>query len=134
MDGLQIGDVHYVSMDESNGITPKDGYATRNKFFIILGFDGRGNAVGGVVINSRVNSRMGYLFTDYLMPISTEQCPCLAHNSFVNCTKIKSIEVIKLNQDTYQCSLEDELVQTIKRTLIESPTTNHARNREFGLE
>lgn len=134
MNDLQVGDVHFVPMSEENGITPKDGHTSRNKFFIILGFDGRGNAIGGVVINSKVNSRMGYLFTDYLMPISTEQCPCLRHNSFVNCTKIKSIKVDVLNQHTYRCSLDEEFVQIIKDTLLESPTTNHALNKEFGLE
>lgn len=55
---LNIGDVHYVEMDESNGITPRDGYNTRRKYFIILGFDNRGNAIGGVVINSKINTRM----------------------------------------------------------------------------
>lgn len=95
---LNIGDVHYVEMDESNGITPRDGYNTRRKYFIILGFDNRGNAIGGVVINSKINTRMGYLFTDYLMPISVSQCSCLRHNSFVNCTKLKTVRIDALNE------------------------------------
>lgn len=131
---LNIGDVHYVEMDESNGITPRDGYNTRRKYFIILGFDNRGNAIGGVVINSKINTRMGYLFTDYLMPISVSQRSCLRHNSFVNCTKLKTVRIDALNEHTYQCSLEEELVSTIKATLLNSPTTNHALNRNFGLE
>lgn len=131
---LNIGDVHYVEMDESNGITPRDGYNTRRKYFIILGFDNRGNAIGGVVINSKINTRMGYLFTDYLMPISVSQCSCLRHNSFVNCTKLKTVRIDALNEHTYQCSLKEELVSTIKDTLLNSPTTNHALNRTFGLE
>lgn len=130
---LHIGDVHYVGLNESNGVTPKDGYSTRNKFFIILGFDNRGNAIGGVVINSKVNNKFSCFFTDYLMPISIEQCPCLSHNSFVNCTTLKTAPIELLTRRTYRCSITTELVDMIKGTLIESPTANRKLLKDFGL-
>ena len=36
---INIGDVHLLNLDQNNGITPKSGDTTRNKFFIVLGFD-----------------------------------------------------------------------------------------------
>ena len=54
-DNLNVGDVHLLNLDQKNGITPKAGDATRNKFFIILGFDNEGNVIGGLVINSNIN-------------------------------------------------------------------------------
>ena len=45
-------------MGKANGITPQGDYETRRKFFIVLGFDDEGNVYGGVVVNSRLNSRL----------------------------------------------------------------------------
>lgn len=36
---INVGDVYLLNLDPSNGITPKNDDATRNKFFIVLGFD-----------------------------------------------------------------------------------------------
>ena len=49
---INIGDVHLLRLDQTNGITPKNDDTTRNKFFIVLGFDNEGNVIGGLVINS----------------------------------------------------------------------------------
>ena len=35
---IHVGDVHFLNLDTTNGITPKNGDASRNKFFIVLGF------------------------------------------------------------------------------------------------
>ena len=34
---IKIGDVHMLVLDKSNGITPKDGKETRDKFFYRTG-------------------------------------------------------------------------------------------------
>ena len=36
---INVGDVYLLNLDPSNGITPKNDDASRNKFFIVLGFD-----------------------------------------------------------------------------------------------
>ena len=36
---INVGDVYLLNLAPSNGITPKNDDATRNKFFIVLGFD-----------------------------------------------------------------------------------------------
>ena len=38
---VSVGDVFLIEMDENDGITPKDGDGSRNKYFVVLGFDGR---------------------------------------------------------------------------------------------
>ena len=83
-----IGDVHLPISTELIGITPKNGDATRNKFFIVLGFDNEGNVIGGLVINSKINYNLPSTVTDYQLPITVKQCSFLQHNSFVNCSKI----------------------------------------------
>ncbi|MDE6688963.1 MAG: hypothetical protein K2J86_03635 [Prevotella sp.] len=81
-DNIKIGDVHMLVLDKSNGITSKDGEETRDKFFIVLGFDKDGNVIGGLVINSNINYKLPSSVTDYQLPVSVQQCPFLKHNSF----------------------------------------------------
>ena len=76
-DNLNIGDVHLLNLDQNNGITPKAGDNTRNKFFIILGFDTDGNVIGGLVINSNINYNLPTSVTDYQLPVTVEQAPFL---------------------------------------------------------
>lgn len=38
-DSIKIGNVYRIKMDERNGIKPKAGDSSRNKFFIVIGFD-----------------------------------------------------------------------------------------------
>lgn len=78
---INIGDVHLLNLDRTNGITPKNGDATRNKFFIVLGFDNEDNVIGGLVINSKINYNLPSTVTDYQLPITVKQCPFLQHNS-----------------------------------------------------
>ena len=48
---IKVGNVYLISLDQQSGITPKNGDLTRDKFFIVLGFDNEGNVIGGLVIN-----------------------------------------------------------------------------------
>lgn len=99
---INVGDVYLLNLDPTNGITPKNNDATRNKFFIVLGFDDEGNVIGGLVINSKINYNLPPTVTDYQLPISVEQCPFLQHNSFVNCSKNYCCQKDKVQQGNLQ--------------------------------
>lgn len=130
---INVGDVHFVTLDETNGITPKEG-TTRNKFFIVLGFDQKGNVIGGLVINSNINHNLPTTITDYLLPVTVEQCPFLQHNSFVNCSRLITANRDRFNSSTYRGSIEDkELMSTIVETVKESPTVNRKRLKDFNI-
>ena len=130
---VSVGDVFLVEMDESDGITPKDGDTSRNKFFIVLGFDSLGNAYGGVVINSRVNQRMEQIVQDYQMPISCTKYPFLKHDSFVNCIRLKTVPLAKLTAGRFKGVVESEDVTLITETVKTSPRERAARLRRFGI-
>ncbi len=49
---MNIGDIVYQCMDEKDGLTLKDGYTTRKKYFVIVGKNSKGDAVGLCLINS----------------------------------------------------------------------------------
>ncbi|MGN0047384.1 MAG: hypothetical protein ACI37U_00600 [Bacteroides sp.] len=131
---INIGDVHLLNLDQTNGITPKNGDAVRNKFFIVLGFDNEGNVIGGLVINSKINYNLPPIVTDYQLPITVKQCPFLQHNSFVNCSKIIIAKRTKFSKDTYRGEISDaELMKLITDTVKESPTVSRKQLKDFGI-
>ena len=131
---IHVGDVHFLNLDTTNGITPKNGDASRNKFFIVLGFDNEGNVIGGLVINSKINYNLPSSVTDYQLPISVKQCPFLQHDSFVNCAKIIVAKKTKFNKDTYRGAISDsEMMDLIVNAVKESPTINKKQLENFGI-
>lgn len=131
---INIGDVHLLNLDQNNGITPKSGDTTRNKFFVVLGFDNEGNVIGGLVINSKINYKLPPSVTDYQLPVSVEQFPFLEHNSFINCSKIIVAKRSKFNKTTYRGEISDtEMMELIINTIKESPTVNKMQLKEFGI-
>ena len=133
-DSVKIGDVHLLSLDASNGITPKNGDTARNKFFIVLGFDKDGNVIGGVVINSNINYNLPSVVTDYQLPVKVQQCPFLRYNSFVNCSRFVTAKKTKFTRRTYRGTISDtELLELITNTLKESPTVSPRILRKFGI-
>ena len=133
-DNIKIGNVYLLNLNENNGITPKDGDSTRNKFFIVLGFDNDGNVIGGLVINSNINNKLPSTITDYQLPITVEQCPFLNHNSFINCSKIIIANRTKITMQSYRGEISDpELMKLIFDTVKESPTINQKQLETFGI-
>lgn len=130
---IRIGDVYSIQMNESNGITPKDGYQTRRKFFVVLGFDSEGYVYGGVVINSHVNYNLPDSIIDYQMPIKASKYPFLRYDSFVNCSKLKVAAVKALVNSKLLGSIEDEDLNLIIGTVCESPNESKIQLRRFGL-
>lgn len=133
-DNIKIGNVYLLNLNENNGITPKDGDSTRNKFFIVLGFDNDGNVIGGLVINSNINNKLPSTITDYQLPITVEQCPFLNHNSFINCSKIIIANRTKITTQSYRGEISDsKLMELIFNTVKESPTVNRKQLETFGI-
>ena len=85
---VQLGDVYKIELSKADGIIPKNGYNTRYKFFVVLGFDEQGNIYGGILFNSKINQNLPTLIKEYHMPILAKDYPFLTHDSFLNCTKI----------------------------------------------
>lgn len=133
-DNIKVGNVYLISLDQQSGITPKNGDLTRDKFFIVLGFDNEGNVIGGLVINSKINYNLPSSVTDYQLPIKVEQCPFLKYNSFVNCSKIIVANKAKFTKNTYRGEISDpEFIDLLINTVKESPTVNTKLLKRFGL-
>ena len=133
-DKLAQNNIKVGNVDQQSGITPKNGDLTRDKFFIVLGFDNEGNVIGGLVINSKINYNLPSSVTDYQLPIKVEQCPFLKYNSFVNCSKIIVANKAKFTKNTYRGEISDpEFIDLLINTVKESPTVNTKLLKRFGL-
>lgn len=74
---IKIGDVYEITMTEVNGIKPKRGDKSRDKYFVVLGFDSNGIAYGGVIINSQINK----IFRGILKCITCQSDSLNTHSS-----------------------------------------------------
>lgn len=52
------GDVYRMRLDKREEIQGKDGADSRNKFFVVIGHDTEGNALGFFVIDTQINKSL----------------------------------------------------------------------------
>lgn len=130
---IKVGDVFRIKMNQKNGIIPKKGDESRNKFFIVLGFDSEGNIYGGVIINSNINQHIPQAIKDWQMPIKCSKYAFLEHDSFVDCSKLKCASADKFSTWKYLGSVESEDVEIILGTIKESPNETQEHLAMFGL-
>lgn len=130
---VNVGDVFLIELNRSDGIIPKEGFDTRNKFFIVLGFDNEGNVYGGVIINSRINQNMTQLVKDYHMPIKCSKYSFLKYDSFIDCLLLKTSSLEKLSASNYKGKIDKDDLDLIMGTLKNSPVEKVARLKRFGI-
>lgn len=130
---IEVGDVYRVKMNPKDGVTPKEGDDSRNKFFVVLGFDEQGNIYGGVIINSAINKNVSQSVKDYHMPISCKKYTFLVHDSFVNCSNLKTKPLSEIVHSQKIGKIDDDDVELIKETIKSSPNEKKAKLKQFGL-
>lgn len=130
---IEIGNVYRIQMDKSNGITPKPGDTSRNKFFVVLGFDEKGNIYGGVIINSNINQRVPDSVKDWQMPIKQSKYKFLDYDSFVDCSKLKCTSIDKFGKWQFIGTILQEDIELIIGTIKESPNETPEHLALFGL-
>lgn len=130
---VRVGDIFLLEMDAVDGVTPKDGYSSRLKFFVVLGFDGEGNVYGGVIINSKINQLMDQMVKDYHMPLKCEKYPFLRYDSFVDCLCLKTAPLAKFTMGKYVGKMTSEDLDLVIGTLKESPREKRINLVRFGI-
>lgn len=132
-DEVRLGDVYKIELSKADGIIPKNGYDTRDKFFVVLGFDEQGNVYGGILFNSKINQNLPTLIKDYHMPISAKVYPFLSHESFLNCTKIFSVTSTHLMKGEKLGTINTTDFELICNTVCSYPDANPHKLKRFGL-
>lgn len=130
---VKIGNVYEMTMTEANGIRPKAEDASRDKYFIVLGFDSNGVAYGGVIINSQINRNLPAHIKMYHMPIKQSKYPFLRYDSFVDCVRLKIAFPQKFKGWNYLGEIDEYDLELIIGTVRESPAESEERLAQFGL-
>ena len=133
---LSVGCVHLLTLSRESGITPKGGFDTRNKLFVVIGVGKNGDIYGGVVFNSRVNLRLPEYVQRYQIPIPCARYPVfLSHNSFIDCSSIMRVKAKQLSIDTLRGRLLDEDTDLVIGAISEKANINIKEESliEFGL-
>jgi len=132
-DEVRLGDVYKIELSKADGIIPKNGYDTRDKFFVVLGFDEQGNVYGGILFNSKINQNLPTLIKEYHMPILAKDYPFLTHDSFLNCTKIFPATSTHLMKGEKLGTINTTDFELICNTVCSYPDANPRKLKSFGL-
>jgi len=125
---IKVGSVYRMKLTPAEGVIPKNIEDTgRNKYFVVVGFDQEGNAIGFVLINTNINPNLTEEVRLLHYPILHKNYPFLENtNRFVDCNKIKRITREKFNRlfsaDSEAGKLNEEDLTYIFNTIKESPT------------
>ncbi|MFG6386447.1 MAG: hypothetical protein K1V80_08265 [Muribaculaceae bacterium] len=130
---VKVGDVYKMTMTEVNGIKPKAGDSSRDKYFVVLGFDAEGVAYGGVIINSQINKNLPGHIKMYHMPVKQSKYPFLRYDSFVDCIQLKRAYPHKFNEWSYLGEMDAYDVELIIGTIKESPRESAEHLAQYGL-
>lgn len=130
---VEVGNVYRMNMTQSNGIIPKAGDTSRNKYFVVLGFDCNGIVYGGVIINSEINRNLPVHLKMLHMPIKKAKYDFLDHDSFVDCVSLKRAFPQKFNEWDYLGKIDDYDVSLIIGTVKDSPRESPGNLSKYGL-
>lgn len=132
-DNVQLGDVYKIEMSIEDGMKLKNGYDTRDKYFVVLGFDQQGCVYGGIVFNSKINQNLPPIVKDYHMSISAKSYPFLSYDSFLNCSQLLQTTSTRLMQGTKVGTISTDDFELIRCTVCSYPNAVPRELKRFGL-
>lgn len=130
---IKIGDVFRITMNRANGITPKPGDNSRDKFFVVLGFDGNGNVYGGVIFNSYVNINLPPFVQAMQHLVKGDDYEFLSHDSYIDCSSIKTVKKSKLLKSNSLGILDTGDVSKVCEKIKSNSRISKVELRRFGL-
>lgn len=130
---IKIGDVFRITMNKANGITPKPGDNSRDKFFVVLGFDENGNVYGGVIFNSYININLPPFIQAMQHLIKVGDYEFLSHDSYIDCSSIKTVKKAKLLKSNSLGRLRTDDVSKVCEKIRSNTRISKIELRKFGL-
>lgn len=139
LSSVSEGDVFRMHLDKEEHVqgkkTKDDG---RNKYFILIGKDKEGNAIGFVLINSQINP---YLPTKRQLlhyPLSAQKYNFLeGKNRFVDCSDFKIISQKKFSElfdgNKIKGRIMQEDIDIIRATIADYEDASPKMLKRFGL-
>lgn len=139
LDAVEEGDVYRLNLSKDEGIIPKNaGDEGRKKYFVVVGKDKEGNAIGFVLINSEINKhlpecrrKLHYLLkaTDY--DFLEEQ------DRYVDCSDFKKISKERFSElfsaDKMKGKISKDDLADIRKAICSYENISMKLLKRFGL-
>lgn len=135
---VRKGSVYRMRLTRKEGVIPKkEGDTDRNKYFIILGFDDAGNAIGFVLINTLIHKGLSIDLQRLQYPLYPQKYSFLKKIRYVDCSEIKSIQKDKFNSlfdsDKEFGLIDEEDMELIIECVKNSPVVTPKILKRFGI-
>ncbi|MDE6279631.1 MAG: hypothetical protein K2M05_06620 [Paramuribaculum sp.] len=134
---IKVGDIIYVPLDEDDGLTLTNGYNTRNKYIVIIGFTPEGIALGALLINSDINpAKRSPEMMNCQYPMLMRHYPSiLRYDSWLDCSDIFELSKEKISERKGKLKgcLTTEDKDRILDFLRETDLFDNVTKRRFGL-
>lgn len=136
---LSEGEVFRMHLgDEENVKGKNSGDDGRNKYFIIIGHDSEGNAIGFVLIDTQINPYLPDKRKDMHYPLSAKKYTFLEGiNRFVDCSDFKIISNKKFTElfgkDSLKGRIQADDLSYIKTAVAEYEDASPKLLKRFGL-
>lgn len=131
--------MYRMHLDEREKVKGKDSDDDgRNKYFIILGHDLEGNALGFVLINSEINPALPLSRKQLHYPLSAQKYAFLnGKNRFVDCSDLKEISAKRFkalfSEDKLKGVIEEDDFILIREAVISYEDVSLKLLKRFGL-
>lgn len=137
MTSVKVGDIIYIPLDESDGLTLKNGYTTRRKYIVIIGFTTDGIAIGALLINSNVNPlKRSAELRECQYPLLHRHYPTiLDYDCWLDCSDIFELSGLKITQKNglLKGCLTDDDKERVMAFLKETDVIDNFTKRRFGI-
>ena len=137
MSSLKVGDIIYIPLDEEDGLTLKEGYKSRRKYIVIIGFTPEGIAVGALLINSNIDlSKRSKEFLNCQYPLQVRNYrEILDYDSWLDCSDIFEIPKLKISDKNGKMKgcLTNEDKERVLNFLKDSEVFDNATKRRYGI-
>lgn len=130
---VKKGDVFRITLNQANGIIPKPGDSSRDKYFVVLGFDHDGNVYGGVIFNSYINLKLPPFVQAMQYPIKKDAYDFLSHDSYIDCSSIKVVKKLKLLRSLYLGHLREDDLDMLYDKISTNSRISKIELRRFGI-
>lgn len=134
---MEIGDIVYVPLDREDGLVLNDGYNSRNKYIVIIGFTPEGSALGSLLVNSRIDlSKRSQEMLDCQYPVLARNYrEFLRYDSWIDCSDIFELSKTKIMErgGRVVSKLVADDRERIFEFLKETDVFDNITKRRFGL-
>ena len=133
----KIGSIFLTDFDDKDqGFVLKEGETSRQKFFIVIGNDSSGNAIGVIFINTKPNPKVNFnkdfLDTQYFI-LQRDYSKFLKYDSYVDCSKIRELCNDRIHRFKFKGNILPDDLERIMDMLKTSETIRVKEKKRFGL-